>query len=369
MNPFRYGQVVGRDFYCSRSDLEKLLAGKISSGQNVLVRGERRIGKTSLIFRAIRSIKGCRTLYIDLLEVKTVEDVHKRFLDAIVRFETKMQFLKAAMKMLASLRPVMTFDSMTGLPSISVDSSIEFKPDSLGSLLNLLRDSRFARAVVVIDEFQDILNLKDAAQTLAIMRSTIQFLEMVPFVFCGSILNKMDFIFNDHQSPFFKSAQTIAVGPIDHTAFSSFIRRRFDTVGMKVAPAVIETIFRTAGENPGDIQQLCSALYDIADGNGGIDETKIHEGLTYIFAQEQKGYESCLTQVTALQLKCLTAVARFGGSGVFGKDFLGNTGIRQPSTVRKSLQRLIDLKILFLADGEYRFVNPYFGRWLVWRNL
>ena len=261
------------------------------------------------------------------------------------------------------------FDTMTGLPSISVDSSIEFKPDSLGALFNLLRDVSFSRAVVVIDEFQDILNLKDAAQTLAIMRSTIQFLENMPFVFCGSILNRMDSIFNDHQSPFFKSAQTIEVGPIDHVTFRDFINRRFVKGGLKVAPAVIETIFQTAGENPGDIQQLCSALYDTVEKNGSIGEVEINEALTYIFAQEQKGYEACLTQVTALQLKCLTAVARSGGRGVFGKEFLARTGIRQPSTVRKSLQRLLDLKILLHVDGEYRFVNPYFARWLVWRNF
>ena len=369
MNPFRYGQVVGRAFYCPRNDLEKLLVEKFSSSQNVLVRGERRTGKTSLILHAIDSAKGRRSLYVDLLEVKTVDDVYKRFLDAIVRFESKAQFLQAALKKMASLRPVMTFDSITGLPSISVDSSIEFKPDSLGALLDLLRDNSFSSAVAVIDEFQDILNLKDSAQALAIMRSTIQFLDKVPFVFCGSILNRMDSIFNDHRSPFFKSAQTVSVGPIDHATFRDFIRRRFESVRMKVTPEVLEKIFSIAGENPGDIQQICSAFYDIADKECSIDETKISEALAYIFAQEQKGYETCLAQVTALQLKCLTAVARLGGRGVFGREFLTRTGIRQPSTVRKSLQRLLDLKILFMVNGEYRFVNPYFAKWLVWRNF
>lgn len=369
MNPFRYGQVVGSDFYCPRPDLESLIAEKIASSQNILIRGERRTGKTSLILRAIQSMKNKKPLYIDLLEVKTVEDVHKRFLNAIVRYESKSQFLQATLKRMASLRPVMTFDSITGLPAISVDNSIEFKPDSLSGLLELLGEPPFSRAVVVIDEFQDILNLKDAAQTLAIMRSTIQFLDKAPLIFCGSILNKMDSIFNDHQSPFFKSAQTINVGPIDHIEFKQFIEKKFEKIKLRISTESLEKIFTMAGENPGDIQQLCSALYDVAEKNSVIVDSIMSDALEYIFAQEQKGYEACLTQVTALQFKCLVAVARLGGKGVFSRDFLTRTGIRQPSTIRKSLQRLQDLKILFHGEEGYRFVNPYFARWIVWRNF
>lgn len=368
MNPFRYGGVVSRNNYCARPVLETQLVEKCSSGQNVWVSGERRTGKTSLILHAVNSMKGKKALYIDLLEVKSVEDVHKRFLNAIIRYEAKAQFLQNTIKKMASLRPVMTFDAMTGLPSISVDSSIEFKPDSLEGLLDLLRDTTFSRTIVVMDEFQDILNLKDSVQTLAVMRSTIQFLDKTPFVFCGSISNKMDKIFNDPQSPFFKSALIIYVGPIDHITFRDFITKRFTMAKYAVVPTAIDKIFQTAGENPGDIQQLCSALYDITEKNSKIDDVVIDEALKYIFSQEQKGYEACLTQVSAIQLKCLTTLARLGGRHVTSKEFIAASGIRQPSTIKKSLLRLQDIKVLYSSEGEYRFVNPYFGRWLVQRN-
>jgi len=369
MNPFRYGQVVSRDFYCPRSDLEAVLTEKIRSCQNILVNGERRIGKTSLVLRAVESTKNFKVLYVDLLEVKTIEDIHKRFLNAMLRYENKSQLLQNMLKKMASLRPVVTFDALSGLPSVSLDSSADYKPDSLDGLLGLLEESAFSRAVVVIDEFQDVLNCSEKRQILAIMRGRIQFLTKTPFIFSGSVRNAMEDIFNDPQSPFFKSALTVAVGPINHLDFRNFIEKRFASAGLKLSVDLLEKIFTVAGENTGDIQQFCSALFDVADKKSITTEATLNEALTYIFAQEQKGYESTLTLLTAIQLKCLSAVARLGGSGVLARAFLAATGIRQPSTVKKSLERLCDVRILFRMNGVYRFVNPYFGKWLVWRNF
>lgn len=369
MNPFRYGQVVSRDFYCSRPSLETNITEKCRSGQNILVTGERRIGKTSLILRAIESLKGKKALYVDLLEVKTVEDINKRFLNAIVRYENKAQFLQNMLKKMATLRPSMTFDPMTGLPSISVDSSHEVRPDSLDGILSIVEERVFANAVVVIDEFQDVKNCSEQQQILAIMRSRIQFIDHVPFIFSGSIRSSVESIFNDPESPFFKSAVTLAVGPINHTEYRDFIKKRFTAAGIKIDVEHLEKIFSIAGENTGDIQQFCAAVYDVVNKGSTVTDATLNEALTYIFAQEQKGYESCLALITGIQLKCLAAVARLGGAGVLAKPFLAASGIRQPSTIKKSLERLCTLRILFRVKGAYRFVNPYFGRWLVWKNM
>ena len=221
---------------------------------------------------------------------------------------------------------------------------------------------------MVIDEFQDILNLPDANKVLAVMRGRIQFLHPVPFIFCGSIRGKMNTIFTDHDSPFFKSALPIEVGPIDHAAFRHFIVRKFGEARIRVAPEMIERILQIARENPGDTQQLCAAVFGVTNSGDAVNEKTIQEALQQIFAEERKGYEACLVTITALQLKCLTAVARLGGRNTFAKEFLTHTGIRQPSTIRKSLSRLEDLKILFKTDNEYRYVNPFFAQWLVWMN-
>lgn len=54
MNPFKYGCIVNGDFFCPRPLQEQELRRFVESGQNVVIQGERRMGKTSLVCEAIR---------------------------------------------------------------------------------------------------------------------------------------------------------------------------------------------------------------------------------------------------------------------------------------------------------------------------
>lgn len=368
MNPFSYGRVVSSKNYCVRPQLEAKLKGRLLAVQNTYLEGERRTGKTSLIIETVAGLKSKRLVYVDLLEVRTIEDVHKRMLNGIVRAQDNGNFVQTILKSMANLRPTISFNPMTGKPSISIDTVTKLLPESLEGLLDIFSAHEYRNAVVVIDEFQDITNIPDANKVLAVMRGKIQFLRNVPFVFCGSIRGKMHAIFTDHDSPFFKSALPMEVGPIDHVAFRQFITRKFGEAKILISPEMIERILRLAQDNPGDTQQLCAAVYDVIDPKENVGEKTILSALQQIFAEERKGYEACLANITAMQLKCLTAVAALGGKNTLSRDFLTHTGIRQPSTVRKSLSRLEDLKILFKTNNEYRYVNPFFGQWLVGMN-
>lgn len=368
MNPFRYGQVVTEDHYCSRPRLEKSLKERMLSGQNTYIEGERRTGKTSLIFQTAGGLKNKWIVYVDLLEVKTVEDIHKRMLNGIAKAKAG-SLLQSIVKKAAALRPKITFDPISGMPSISIDTSVELHPESLEGLLDLFAEKEFRNAVVVIDEFQDVRNLKNARQVLAIMRSKIQFFQQIPFVFCGSIRNQMHLIFNDHDSPFFKSALALEVGGIDRDVFGDFIAAKFQQAKLKISPVMIDRVLHVAHENPGDTQQLCSALYDIAQPREVIGEDTIIRALSHIFGEERKGYEANLARITAIQQKCLVAIATRGGKNTTSRDFITASGVTHPTTIQKALNRLTELKILFHTNHEYLFVNPFFAQWLVHMNI
>jgi uncharacterized protein len=365
MNPFTYGRVVSRKNYCSRPELEAKLRQRLLAVQNTYLEGERRTGKTSLVIQTVAGMASKRLVYVDLLEVRTIEDVHKRTLNGIVKAEGNAGFLQAALKSVAALRPTLSFDPVSGKPSLSVHAAARLMPESLEGLLDIFSGRQYRSTVVVIDEFQDILNLPEAYKVLAVLRGKIQFLRNAPFVFCGSIRGKMHTIFTDHDSPFFKSALPIEVGPIDHIAFRKFIAHKFREAKIRIAPETIERILHIANENPGDTQQLCAAVFDVTNPDSTVSEDTLTEALQQIFAEERKGYEACLANITATQLKCLVTVARLGGKNTLSGEFLRACGILQPSTVRKSLLRLEDLKILFKTNNEYRYVNPFFGQWLV----
>jgi hypothetical protein len=368
MNPFTYGRVVSTSSYCPRQRLEAALKSHLLSGQNNYIEGERRTGKTSLIFETIRTIKSRRIVYIDLLEVRSTEDVHKRVLSGIVKAEARASVLQSFLKKISALRPTMTFDPVSGLPSLSLDAAVGLKPESIDGLFGLFSEREFRNSVVVIDEFQDLLNLPDARQVLAVMRSKIQFLKSVPFVFCGSIRGKIHTIFNDADSPFFKSALPLEVGTIDRAAFKAFIASKFAGAKISVSPSMVDRLLGLTHENPGDTQQLCSAIYNVTSPRDTVGEETVQQALRHIFAEECKGYESHLARITGMQLRAIRTVARIGGARILSADFMTMSGIRHPSTIKKALSRLEELKILFTAAGEYKFVNPFFAQWLVWKD-
>ncbi|MEE8433024.1 MAG: hypothetical protein V3S16_17390 [Candidatus Desulfatibia sp.] len=64
MNPFKYGQIVKENDFCRRPELEKNLANQIKRGQNVYIQGERRTGKSSLIYETVRKgLSICESIF------------------------------------------------------------------------------------------------------------------------------------------------------------------------------------------------------------------------------------------------------------------------------------------------------------------
>lgn len=371
MNPFKYGQVVRNDDFCKRDRLSESLLDYIKRGQNVYIQGERRTGKTSLVFETTESANNHIICYIDLLEVKSLTDLVKRMVVSLLSLEKKSGFVEKTFKQLSHLRPVVSVDPVTGLPSMSIDSSLRFTPDSITGVLDLIASQRpgSRQVVIVFDEFQDILNIENTKEALAILRSKIQFHTDTPYVFAGSVRKKMEHIFTDPDSAFFKSTAPIYVGPLDRGVFKKFLVKKFESGNRSVDPGFLDVILKICFDVPGDVQQLCSSLWETTSEGETIVKDHLHDALKRVFAHESKGYETCLKIISKQQLTLLTALARMGGRNPTASQFLLNSGIPQASSIRTALKRLIALKIIFHYENEYRFVNPFFRAWLLYKKL
>jgi hypothetical protein len=221
---------------------------------------------------------------------------------------------------------------------------------------------------VVLDEFQDILQLGEAREALSLMRGKIQFQKDIPYVFAGSIRNKMDEIFTHPDSPFFKSAIPISVDPLPYAEFSEFLKKKFAVGKRRINDDVLKKVFEIAHDIPGDIQQLCEALWTVTSRNSAISLESLKDALELIFAREQKSYDNDMGLLTDFQIRCLLTIAREGGNKVFSVSFMRSAGLNNPSSVRRAIRRMITLNILFERNNEYRFVNPFFRAWTNYRG-
>jgi len=369
MNPFKYGTIVSGKDFCGRKSLLKQIIGYIESSQNIVILGERRVGKSSTLYEAFLKCKTGRLLYVDLLGIKSIDALCRRILRAIVVLEQKTAWFDKIVKTLSYLRPSISVDPITSMPTVSFDASVEMKANSIPEVFTLIESlGKKRRLVVVFDEFQDILNLEDSHEALSLLRSKIQFQSGIPYIFVGSIRHKMDEIFTHHDSPFFKSAIPLTVEPLPYEEFSEFLKKKFATGQRKIDDEVLEKVFEIANEIPGDIQQLCEALWEISSEKEIISLDKLKNALELIFAREQKSYETYISLLTNIQLRCLMAIAKEGGKSVFSASFMKPAGFSNPSSVRRAITRLIKLNILFESGGEYRFINPFFRAWLPYKG-
>jgi len=365
MNPFKYGQVVKENSFCNRPDLQKTLKTHIQAAQNCVLQGDRRMGKTSLIFETSENLQGYRILSVDLMGVKSADDLCKRIARSVISMEQQAGLLEKALSGFSSLRPKITLDPISGQPGVSFDPAVKLTPDSIKGLFDLiLKTCERKKTIVFIDEFQDILNLPDADTALALMRAEIQHHQDIPYLFAGSMRNRMMEIFTLPTSPFFKSALPLEIGPIDPSEFIPFLTEKFATGNRTFPHELGQRIIKLADHTSGDTQQLCSAIWETTRHGESLNEQVLAPALARIFAQELKGYQAVQVQLTAQQMNCLRALAVMGGKSPTSEAFLRESGIPHASSVKKAITRLAQLQIIYPKENNFRFVNPFFKLWL-----
>ncbi len=365
MEPFKFGCIVSDEHYCVRPLLEKEVRRHVVGGQNLVIQGERRRGKSSLVVRCVRSIRGMGLLYVDILGITSVSDFCRRVADGIAELDRSRSFLKKTASLLASLRPLVVIDRDTGLPSISIDARSASDPSSVLTVMNMVAaHARERRICVVFDEFQDILDLPDAKRVLAELRGKIQFMSDTSFVFLGSVRNQMSDIFSHPKSPFFKSALEISIGEMDDESFVRFIIGRFAGAKRMVDADFVRQVISKLDGVPGDIQEMCDALWSVTGSGSHVDAANLDAAYRHIFAHEGSSYETYIRLLTLHQRKILAALAVVGGKHVSSNEFLDASGCHNASSVKKALARLAEVGHVYLHNGAWKFASPFFGEWV-----
>ena len=116
MNPFKFGQVVNGNNFCPRPELQQMLARSIKTAQNTVLQGDRRMGKTSLVYETVKSFKKHRLLSIDLMGIKSADDLCKRIVRSLISLEQQDGLFEKGGAAIPPLRPTITIDPLGGQP-------------------------------------------------------------------------------------------------------------------------------------------------------------------------------------------------------------------------------------------------------------
>ncbi len=335
-NPFIFRAYKTKELFCDRKEELKRLVANCLSGADTTLIAQRRIGKTGLIYRLFDEIKidklPITPLYIDIFATRSIDDFIKILSESIMRtFPEESSVGKRFIQFIRSLRPLISYDPLTAAPQLqlTLQNNME-KEKTLEQLLTFL-DSQDQHVLLAIDEFQQIRSYPEK-NIEAVLRTIIQRLNNVTFLFCGSRRHMMLDIFSSEKKPFYRSTEFLSLDKIDSHEYAVFIDRLFSVADIEIDKDAIDYILDWTYRHTYFTQRLCHTVFSMA-------EKKVDVGLV-----------------------------RQGAQQILQSDSIVFNGLGSPSSVNRIVTSLTDKDLI---DNEYsngtttyKINDVFLSRWL-----
>ena len=363
-NPFRYGsKVTGGEFY-DRVEIQKSILNVIDGGNNVVLYGPRRYGKSSLMAEVVEQLRTrdvpCACL--NMMDVASLEDFIVSFSRKVYRAAApKTAALQRIAGFFKQLRPVFGFGE-DGSPELSFQvAARKMGAEELREALALPQRlcPKGRQMVVVLDEFQEVASLGLGAKFEQIMRSVIEDQKSVSYVFLGSKSHLLKRMFLTPAKPFYRSAQTFALAlpPADESA--AFLVARFKSVSVRLSSELASDMVTRAGNVPYYLQALGSWVFRMVSERSGreVAAKDVDAGFELMYSAERELFEGVFQSLPEAQRLVIRAIAREPVSK-FTDDYRARHLLPSSSTVNTSVRRLVDDSRIDAVDGVYRLIDP-----------
>ena len=180
--PFQFGTLATDDNFVDRIKERAELKQMLSSGINVALISPRRLGKSSLVKKAMDELalerKDIRVCYLDAFSINSEEEFYGSFAAKVISCAAGKveKALADARKYLGGLIPGITLsDGVNDVLSVN----LRYKPQEMDKMEILQLPEKIAREkniriIVCIDEFQQLVHLPEYESLEGKMRSAWQ---------------------------------------------------------------------------------------------------------------------------------------------------------------------------------------------------
>jgi len=368
LTPFPTTGYFGSQYFCDREEETKRILSNIYGGQSTILTAPRRIGKTALIFHVIEKLpSGMKGIYLDILPTENMAGFLNELASAIIRnVPEKKATGRKIWDFIKSLRPNVSFDMLTGSPQVNFtlkDSEVNNQIETIFSFLEK-QDEKY---VIAIDEFQQILTYPEK-NTDAWLRTLIQKLRNVIFIFAGSQQHILNEMFAMPSRPFYNSASLLKIHKINGDKYKAFIRKQFNRNDRQIEDSVIESILNWADCHTYYVQLTCNRIYLTAEKI--IKDETWREEADRLLKEQEPVFFNYRNMLTRPQWDTLKATAL---EGILyeptGIEFVLKYSLGNPSTVLRSLEALSRMELIYFdfnTEGKkyYAINDLLFRRWM-----
>ena len=373
-NPFVTGGYMGPEYFCDRQNETDILLNAIASKRNVTLISLRRMGKTGLLKHSKHFLeqesKGSRkekkafaVIYADLMPTMNGNDMLNNISSALLRLkQNEKNFFEKALAVLSTLRPRLTYDNLTGQPTVELkiesSSDIQFGFDHLLRFISEIRQD----LVFMFDEFQQITQYPEKNME-QLLRTIIQSYPSIPFIFSGSSKHMLEPMFSAAGRPFYQSAELMFLDKIPEPDYRKFILEKFETGGITINDDGISRILNWTRLHTYYVQYVCNLLFEA--GIKVIEKDLISQIFHRILTSYEPLFANYRNLIPGHQFKLLQAIAVEDGiaqptSGAFIRDHK----LTSASSVTTSLKALSEKEMIIQSGNQWLVYDVFFSRWL-----
>lgn len=332
-NPFVVYGYKGAEYFCDRQKETEKMISTLHNERNITLVAPRRMGKTGLIHHVFHQMEeqyeGVKCFYLDIFATKNLEQ-------------------------------------MVQLMASEIIGKLDLKPsegrESLKRIFEYLKQSG-KRCYIAIDEFQQILSYPEDGVE-AMIRSYIQFLPNVYFVFSGSQQHMMQEMFLSANRPFFQSSLVLSLPRIEEPVYRKFANRLLSSQHRVIDESVFSYIYQQSGSVTWYVQAILHGIYE--HGSYGITKSLVDEVIQELIEEQAMAYQNYCAWLTENQQMLLLAIASESlVSSPLSQQFISTHHLPATSSVKTALKALVDKQLVSKTPKGYLVSDRFFAKWLV----
>lgn len=355
--------IASQTAFCNRVAERARLRRNIQTGQHTLLMSPRRYGKTSLAKYVIEELK-MPVGDADLFVAVDAEHIKQRILAGIKMAingvsSSVEQTLRALSEYFISINTQWTVGTqgiqLTLFP-VNQQSVTTTITEALFALEHLLQKKN-KRAVLFLDEIQEIGQMPEGKGIEGAIRHVAQQTKCIAFIFSGSKQHLLRHMFYDKARPLYKLCDRINLERISEQDYvehlSALAKLRWH---QSLSSEALNQIFVLTERHPYYLNSLCLRLWE-SDLNQAPDPAYI-QTIWHQFAMEERlDVARELSMLSKGQRKILIQIADGFNQILTGKSFLQKVNMTS-SSVTEALQILEQKDYIEKHLSHYRIIDP-----------
>lgn len=370
---FIFSKPVSDKHFIGRATECQVLANLIAQGENVVIYEPPCTGISSLLSRALFSLKArCAdmiTASVSLLNVRTQKDLATALGSAILAASGSSPEEYAALAEAFLGGTHLVFDrSRYNLTGEIISLTWDPDDDDFRALFMLpyrISAGRSRQMAVIFEHFDNIMETEDGERLCKLLEGVFKEKGTVTgsrasYVFTGSRVNAMNWIFGIKRF-FYRQCERVRIGEIDTREIIEYVARGFLVTGKVVDKDLLLgacKLFRNNIWYINTFAYFCDSL-----SRGYIMENILAEALEYTIALNRPRFIATMDSLTTFQISLLRAILE-GNTKFSSSEVIQKYGLNSSANVRRLKDALCKKEIVTFDENDIPVVlDPLFEYW------